>query len=114
LFDAQPDGKVFQGRDMTPCASDQVGVSRRHILQILSALGFSGAVAESLAAQAAPVVSAGAIGSAATLLSGTFDEPRLAVARTALQRNLEQFQAVRELDLPDGLEPPVIFRPRRS
>jgi hypothetical protein len=99
---------------MTACGSDRVGVSRRHILQILGALGFSGALAESLAAQAAPVVSAGAVSSAAALLAGTFDEPRLAVARTALQRNLEQFQAVRELDLPDSLEPPVIFLPRRS
>ena len=59
-------------------------------------------------------MSAGAIGGAATLLSGTFDEPRLAVARTALQRNLEQFQVVRDLELPDSLEPPVIFQARRS
>ena len=94
--------------------SDRDGVSRRHILQILGALGFTGVLAESLAAQAAPVVSAGAIGGAATLLSGTFDEPRLAVARTALQRNLEQFQVVRDLELPDSLEPPVIFQARRS
>ena len=99
---------------MTSSASARDGISRRHILQILGALGFTGAVAESLAAQAVPVVSAGTIGSAATLLSGTFDEARLAVARTALQRNLEQFQAVRELDLPDSLEPPVIFLARRS
>ena len=99
---------------MTTSASDGDGLSRRHILQILGALGFSGAIAESLAAQTAPVVSAGAIGSAATLLAGTFDEPRLAVARTAVQRNLEQFQVVRDLDLPDSLEPSPIFSPRRS
>ena len=99
---------------MNISATDRDGVSRRHILQILGALGFTGALAESLAAQAAPVVSAGAIGGAATLLSGTFDEPRLAVARTALQRNLEQFQVVRDLELPDSLEPPVIFQARRS
>jgi hypothetical protein len=36
------------------------------------------------------------------------------VARTAVQRNLEQFQAVRDLELPDSLEPPVIFQARRS
>ncbi len=99
---------------MNTSATDRDGVSRRHILQILGALGFTGAVAESLAAQAAPVVSAGAIGGAASLLSGSFDEQRLAVARTALQRNLEQFQAVRDLELPDSLEPPVIFQARRS
>ena len=95
-------------------ATDRDLVSRRHILQILGALGFTGTLAESLAAQAAPAVSAAAIGGAASLLSGSFDEQRLAVARTALQRNLEQFQAVRDLELPDGLEPPVIFQVRRS
>ena len=99
---------------MNTSATDRDAVSRRHMLQILGALGFTGALAESLAAQAVPVVSASAISGAASLLAGTFDEPRLAVARTALQRNLEQFQAVRDLELPDSLEPPVIFQARRS
>ncbi len=99
---------------MMTSTTDRDGVTRRHILQILGALGFAGAAAESLAAQAAPVVSAGAIGGAASLLSGSFDERRLAVARAALQRNLEQFQVVRDLELPDSLEPPVIFQARRS
>ncbi len=99
---------------MMTSTTDRDGVTRRHILQILGALGFTGAAAESLAAQAAPVVSAGAIGGAASLLSGSFNERRLAVARAALQRNLEQFQVVRDLELPDSLEPPVIFQARRS
>jgi hypothetical protein len=99
---------------MNTSATVRDGISRRNILQILAALGFTGTMAESLAAQAVPVVSAGAIGGAASLLSGTFDDQRLAVARTALQRNLEQFQAVRDLELADSVEPPVIFQARRS
>jgi hypothetical protein len=99
---------------MNTSATHRSDVSRRQILQILAALGFTGTLAESLAAQASPAVSAGAINGAATLLSGAFDERRLEVARAALQRNLEQFQVVRELELPDGLEPAVVFQVRRS
>ena len=99
---------------MDTSASAGVGIRRRDILQILAALGFSGPLAETLAAQAAPVVSADALKGAATLLSGTFDDARLAVAHKALQRNLDQLQVVRDLDLPDGLEPGVIFQARRS
>jgi hypothetical protein len=90
------------------------GVSRRHVLTILAALGFTGPAAATLAAQAAPAVSDEALRGAARLLSGTFGEERLAVARRALQRNLDQFQAVRDLELPDTLEPPLLFRARRG
>ena len=46
-------------------------------------------------------------------LSGPFDQQRLAVARTALQRNLDQFQVVRDLEIPADVEPHTIFVPRR-
>ena len=88
-------------------------VSRRHVLQILTALGIAAPLAAELAAQSAPVVSEDALRGAAALLSGMFDQQRLAVARTALQRNLDQFQVVRDLDIPDEVEPPTIFLPRR-
>ena len=88
-------------------------VSRRHVLEILTALGIAAPLATELAAQSAPVVSEDALRSAATLLAGGFDQRRLAVARTALQRNLEQFLVVRDLEIPDDVEPPTIFVPRR-
>jgi hypothetical protein len=47
-------------------------------------------------------------------LAGSFDDERLGVAQRALQRNLDQFQVVRDLDLPDAIEPPLIFQARRS
>jgi hypothetical protein len=87
-------------------------VDRRHVLQILAALGFGGAAAADLAAQAAPAVSAATLQSAATLLAGGFDAARLDVAGRAVQRNLDQLQLVRELDLDDAIEPPTIFRVR--
>jgi hypothetical protein len=88
-------------------------VDRRHVLQILTALGFSGAVAADLAAQAAPAVSAPVLQHAATLLGGQFDAARLDVAGRAVQRNLDQLRVVRELDLDDAVEPPTIFLARR-
>lgn len=90
------------------------GFDRRDILGILTALGFSGALADRLAAQAAPTVSADQLRSAASLLSGAFDESRLAVARAAVERNLAQLRVVHDLDVPDSVEPPVVFQVRRS
>ena len=89
-------------------------VSRRHILQILTALGITGAAADQLAASAAPAVSQEALRGAADLLSGSFDETRLRVARAAVQRNLDQLQTVRDLELPDRVEPATVFQVRRA
>lgn len=89
-------------------------ISRRHILQILTALGFTGATADALAAGAAPTVSPAALQGAASLLAGSFDDRRLAVAQAAVQRNLDHLQVVRDLELPDGVEPAVVFQVKRS
>lgn len=93
--------------------SEREAVTRRDVLQILTALGLSAPLAAEIAAQSAPVVSGEALRSAATLLGGHFDQKRLAVARAALQRNLDQFQAVRDLEIPDAVEPPTIFVVKR-
>lgn len=94
-------------------ANDEAGVSRRHVLQILAALGLSGPMALDAAAAARPVVSEAALKSAATLLDGSFDDKRLEVARQALQRNLDQLQVVRDLAIGDEIEPATVFLPRR-
>jgi hypothetical protein len=87
-------------------------VERRHVLQILTALGFGGAVAADLAAQAMPAVNAATLQSAASLLAGGFDATRLEIAGRAVQRNLDQLQVVRELELDDAVEPATVFRAR--
>ena len=89
-------------------------VSRRDVLQILTALGIAAPLAAELAAQSAPVVSEEAVRNAATLLAGGFDQKRLAVARTALQRNLDQFQVVRDLEIPDDVDLLDVARTPRS
>jgi hypothetical protein len=83
-------------------------VERRHVLQILTALGFGGAFAADLAAQAMPAVNAATLQSAA----GGFDATRLEIAGRAVQRNLDQLQVVRELELDDAVEPATVFRAR--
>ncbi len=88
-------------------------VSRRDVLHILTALGFSGAIAADLAAQATPQVTDAALRSAASLLSGSFDEKRFEVSRAAVQRNLDQTQSVRDLEIPDAVEPGLVFLVRR-
>jgi hypothetical protein len=95
-------------------ASQTPAVTRRDILQILAALGFTGAAADRLAAASAPTVSPEMLRGAASMLAGGFDDDRLRVAQAAVQRNLEQLQVVRELELPDAVEPAVQFRVRRS
>lgn len=88
-------------------------LDRRAVLQILGALGFAGVAAADLAAQARPAVSTAALREAASLLGGSFDSARLAVAERAVQRNLEQLQVVRELVLDDAIEPAPVFAPLR-
>jgi len=99
---------------MDPVVPNLHPVSRRHLLQILGALGITGTAAETLAARAAPTVSPAALRAAADLLAGSFDDGRLVVAEAAVQRNLDQLQVVRDLELPDHLEPAVVFQARRA
>ncbi|MGE3273560.1 MAG: hypothetical protein AB7O67_00510 [Vicinamibacterales bacterium] len=90
----------------------QDGLTRRHVMQILAALGVTGPLAACVADQAQPGVSPDTLRSAATLLGGAFDEPRLAVASRAVDRNLAAFEVVRELEIGDDVEPPTIFLAR--
>jgi len=43
----------------------------------------------------------------------SFSDERLAVIDTALRRNLDQFQIVRDLEIDDAVEPAPIFDARR-
>jgi hypothetical protein len=88
-------------------------IDRRHVLQILAALGVTGTAAAQLAAQAVPVVDSATLQHAASLLGGAFDPARLEVAGRAVKRNLDQFQVVRELVLDDAVEPATLFLARR-
>src|SRR5258707_313150 len=87
--------------------------SRRHILKALAAIGVTGPLALDLAAQTRTVISIDNIKNAATIRGENFSDDRLRVIHAALQRNLDQFQAVRGLDIDDLVEPAPIFMPTR-
>ena len=87
-------------------------ISRRQLLRLLAALGITGPAALQVAAQARKKVSPQALKAATAIIEHDFDDDRLELVSRALQRNLEQFQSIRDLELDDLLEPAIMFVPR--
>lgn len=85
---------------------------RRRLLKALAAAGVAGPFAVRLAAQSRAHVSIDALRQAAAILGDEFSPERLAVIERALQRNLDQFQAVRDLVIDDLVEPAPTFLTR--
>jgi hypothetical protein len=88
-------------------------LSRRHMLQALAAVGITGPAAMDLIAQARGSISSENLRQASAILGETFTADRLTVIQAALQRNLDQFQIVRDLEIDDLVEPALAFDPRR-
>jgi hypothetical protein len=89
-------------------------VTRRRILQALVAAGMTGPTALDLLAQSRTRISAGILKQASAVIGGVeLSDERLKVAEVALQRNLDQFQIVRDFVVPDDVEPAPIFVPTR-
>lgn len=85
-------------------------VTRRRLLQVLAAAGITGPLALDLVAQSRAHVSIDALKQAsAAVLGEEFSAERLAVIEKALQRNLDQFQGVRDLVIDDRVEPAPVF-----
>ena len=88
-------------------------LSRRQLLRALAAAGITGPAAIDLVAQARSSISSENLRQASAILGETFTADRLTVIQAALQRNLEQFQIVRDLVIDDSVEPAPVFDPRR-
>jgi hypothetical protein len=88
-------------------------LSRRRLIQLLATAGLAGPAAAELAAQAHHQLTVDGLSGANTVLDQDFDQKRLEVIRTALQRNLDEFQIVRDLEIADAVEPAPIFDPAR-
>lgn len=84
-------------------------LSRRRMLQALAAVGITGPLAVALVAQSRASISVDTLRRAAAVLGAEFSDERLAVVEKALQRNLDQFQMVRDLVIHDLVEPAPIF-----
>jgi hypothetical protein len=88
-------------------------ISRRRLLRLLAAAGISGPAAAALIAQARKPISVDILRSASAVLGEEFSDERLQIVETALRRNLDQFQIVRNLEIGDLVEPAVVFNARR-
>jgi hypothetical protein len=92
----------------------QQRVTRRRILQAFVAAGITGPAALDLLAQSRTRISADILKHASAVIGGVqLSDERLKVAEIALQRNLDQFQIVRDFVVPDYVEPAPIFVPTR-
>ena len=99
---------------MDSASLEQHRLTRRRILQVLAAAGITGPAALDLLAQSRTTVTAGILKQTNAVIGGVqLSDERLKVAETALQRNLDQFQIVRDFDVPDSVEPAPIFVPTR-
>ncbi len=87
-------------------------VTRRGLLQTLAAIGITGPLALELVAQSRGGISQEVLRHASQILGEEFSDARLAVIERALQRNLVQFQIVRDLWIDDTVEPAPIFTPK--
>lgn len=87
-------------------------LSRRRMLQALAAIGITGPLAIELVAQSRTAISADTLRRASAILGEEFSAERIAVIERALQRNLDQFQAVRDLVIDDLVEPAPVFSAR--
>ncbi len=88
-------------------------VSRRQALGALAAMGVAGPAAAEALAQAPRPLSPDLLAQAMATVDQPFGRERLDVISRALQRNLEQFQVVRDLVIDDAVEPAPMFHARR-
>ncbi len=84
-------------------------LSRRRAVQVLALMGFGGPAAATLLAQSRRQITPEMLATAENLLDQDFTPERLDVIATALQRNLDQFQIVRDLEIDDLIEPAPMF-----
>ena len=85
-------------------------LSRRHMLQLLASMGITGPAALEIVAQTkSRQLSPQILKSANAIVDQEFTDERLQIINAALQRNLDQFQIVRDLVIDDSVEPAPIF-----
>jgi hypothetical protein len=93
--------------------SPSSALTRRRMLQALASAGITGPLAVELVAQSGARITAETLRRAAAVLGEDFSAERIAVIERALQRNLDQFQAVRDLVIDDSVEPAPVFMARQ-
>lgn len=87
-------------------------VTRRRAIQLLALVGITGPAATRLLAQDPVRVTPEVLRAARSLLDQEIPDERLEVVSRALQRNFDQFQIVRDLEIDDRVEPTPAFDAR--
>jgi hypothetical protein len=89
----------------------QPGIGRRYLLKALASLGIGAPL--NLIAQSRTRVSVPILRDASEIRGEEFSEERLKVIEVALQRNLDQYQALRDFEVDDLIEPAPMFVTKR-
>lgn len=87
-------------------------LSRREALHYLGAMGITGPLALEVLAQTRREVTPAVLKNATTIIDQDFPEESLARVAHELQKELDQFQPIRDLHLDDAIEPAPIFSAR--
>jgi len=85
--------------------------TRRQVVQLLVAVGVTSAATTDLSGQAPNTLSIEDMKGALAIQRRDLQAKEMALVQRALQRSLDEFQRVRELDVDDSVALPVIFRP---
>ena len=94
---------------MTTETDKGVTMRRRRALKVLAAAGMGASVGLDLIAESKVNISVPILRDASAILGENFSEERLQVIQVALQRNLDQFQIVRDFEVDDPIEPAPMF-----
>ena len=98
---------------MSKTASKNIAIQRRHLLKVLGSLGITGPLALKMIAQSKSRISVPILKDASVILGENFSDARLKVIETALQRNLDQFEILRDFEVDDLIEPAPLFLAKR-
>ena len=94
---------------MTPTRSP---LTRRQALQLLGALGLTAPAAAELLAQATKQVSARTLTEAGALIDADLTPEQIRVISRVIQKNIDQYETFRSLEIDDLIEPAPVFLAR--
>ncbi|MBI4522052.1 MAG: hypothetical protein HY701_14540 [Gemmatimonadetes bacterium] len=88
-------------------------LTRRQAMQLLATFGITGtAAAELLAQQSGKKVSAQTLRDAGALIDAELTPEQIQVVSKVIQKNIDQYEAFRSLEIDDMVEPAPIFLAR--
>ena len=92
--------------------SGKLPLTRRDALRVLAAVGITGPAAVDVLAQATKQVTASTLTQAGPLLDAELTPEQIQVISKVIQKNIDQYEIFRALELDDLVEPAPIFLAR--